>query len=282
MLGMSRKELAAGCAASGLFFGFCVAAMELTGRFALPLIAAAAGFALLLLLTQLYRRIEDRIDDARSLSEAALALYYELRPIAPLPLLRDYALAPDSALLLCKLVRETAPKVVVETGSGVSTLVIGYELKALGKGGRLISLELDERYAQRTREEVARHGLSEWVTVVHAPLCEVIVEGRSYRWHDPRALEGVAAIDLVFDDGPPLYLGRALRDAALPLLQAKLAPDAVYCINYVAAEERRTVAHWLARDPALHAEWIKTKKGNVVLRRPSSSDVTAPSTSLLS
>jgi predicted O-methyltransferase YrrM len=163
-------------------------------------------------------------------------------------------------------VHDHAPAVVVETGSGASTLVIAYSLKALGKG-RLISLEVNEAYASRTREEVARHGLTDWVTVVHAPLRDVVVDGQTYRWHDPHALDGVPAIDLVFDDGPPLYLGPALRRAALPLLASRLAPDAVYCMNFVAAEERRTVASWLARDPGLHAEWYRTRKGNVVLTR---------------
>jgi hypothetical protein len=200
------------------------------------------------------------------LNEASFALYHVLQPVAPLPLLHQYALAPDSALLLHKLVREKHPEVVVETGSGASTLVIAYTLKALGKG-RLISLELNEDYARRTREEVERHGLGAFVTVVEAPLEDVVVDGTHYRWHDMSALADVPAIDVVFDDGPPLYLGPALRYAALPLLQPKLAPDAAYCINYVAAEERRTVARWLARDPALHAEWFRTRKGNVVLTR---------------
>jgi len=261
-----RRELATALAVSGLLFAACVAAIELAGRLATPLIVGMACFGALLLALVVYRRIEDRIDDARALNEAALALYYMLRPVAPLPLLRDYALAPDSALLLCNLLREKAPLVVVETGSGVSTLLITYTLKALGRG-RLISLELDEAYARRTREEVARHGLEDWVTVVHAPLQDVVVDGVSYRWHDPRALEGLPAIDLVFDDGPPLYLGPALRYAALPILESKLSAQAVYCLNFVAQEERRTVARWLRRDPELRAEWHRTKKGNVVLRR---------------
>ena len=262
----SRKKLAAALGASALFFVFSIAATALAGRFALPLIGAAACFGAVLLAFLIERRIQDRIAEARMLNEATVALYHALQPIAPLPPMQDYAVAPDSALLLHTLVRDAAPQVVVETGSGVSTLVIAYALKALGKG-TLIALEVDEGYARRTREEVARHDLADWVTVVHAPLRDVVVDGRTYRWHDARVLDDVPAIDLVFDDGPPLYLGPGLRHAALPLLQPKLAPNAVYCLNYVAAEERRNVARWLARDPELRAEWLGTEKGNVILRR---------------
>jgi predicted O-methyltransferase YrrM len=260
-----RKAMVAAVVVSALFLGVSVAAVELAGRFAMPIMVAGALGGVLVALLLLYGRLEDRVDEARGLIEAAFALYHELRPVAPLPLGNSYAVASDSALLLAKLVRESAPEVVVETGSGVSTLVITYELKALGKG-KLISLELDEEHARRTREEVARHGLTEWVTVVHAPLREVVVDGATYRWHDLHALDDVPAIDLVFDDGPPRYLGPSLRYAAMPLLAPKLRPHAIYCMNFVSDEERKTIARWMQRDPHLHAEWHRTKKGNVVLR----------------
>ena len=266
MLSLSHPTLARAAGATLLYFGYCVAAVELAGRLAVPLVATGSLVAVGLLSLAIYRRLVERIDDARVLNEAAVALYHALRPVAPLPLLHDYALAPDSALLLHKLLCEKSPEVVVETGSGASTLVIAYTLKALGKG-KLISLELDDDHARRTREDVHRHGLDAWVTVVQAPLRDVVVDGAHYVWHDTRALADVSAIDVVFDDGPPLHLGPSLRYAGLPLLQPKLALDAAYCINFVAAEERRTVARWPARDPAWHAEWFPTTKGNVVLTR---------------
>jgi predicted O-methyltransferase YrrM len=266
MLPLTRKELVLWLAATLLYFGYSVACVLLAGRFAVPLVAAGGFVGVVVLAFHIAARVEDRIDDARGLNEAAFALYHALQPVAPLPMMNQYALAPDSALLLHKLVREKSPEVVVETGSGASTLVIGYTLKALGKG-RLISLELNEEYARRTQAEVERHGLGAWVKVVQAPLKDVVVDGAHYKWHDTAALADVPAIDVVFDDGPPLYLGPSLRYAALPVMQDKLAPGAAYCLNFVAAEERRTVARWLERDPLLKAEWFRTRKGNVVLRR---------------
>ena len=130
---LSRTKLGAAFGVSAAFFVFAVAAVELAGRVALPLIAAAACFGAVGLAFFIERRIADRVAEARALNEAAVALYHVLRPVEPLPPLRDYAIAPDSALLLHALVRETAPQVVVEAGSGVSTLVIACTLKALGR-----------------------------------------------------------------------------------------------------------------------------------------------------
>src|SRR5207247_4198557 len=132
--------------------------------------------------------------------------------------------------------------------SGTSSIVIGYALKAHG-AGHLTSRERDEGWASRTREQLALHGLSDYVTVVHAPLRDVVVEGARRRWHDASALADVDHIDLVFDDGPPRALGRQLRDAALPLLAPKLSPEAVYMVNFVDSDERRTISHWLDHHP---------------------------------
>jgi predicted O-methyltransferase YrrM len=260
------RDLVAAVAASALFLALSVGATAAAGRFAGAIIAAGFMLAFLLVSIVVLRQIQARSDESRELVEASVALYHALQPVAPLPAMRGYALAPDAALLLYQEVRKQRPRVVVETGSGTSSVVIGYALKALG-GGHLFSLERDEQWGQRTRELLQLHGLCDYVTVVHAPLCELSVDGHARRWHDASALGDVQTIDLVFDDGPPRVLGPHLRDAALPVLAPKLSPDAVYVMNFVAAEERRTVKHWLERYPEFRAEWLPTKKGNVILRR---------------
>ena len=114
MLPLSRKELVLWLAATLLYLGYSVAAVLFAGRFAVPLVAAGGFAAVVALAFHVAARIEDRIDDARALNEAAFALYHALQPVAPLPMMSQYALAPDSALLLHKLVREKAPRVVVD------------------------------------------------------------------------------------------------------------------------------------------------------------------------
>jgi predicted O-methyltransferase YrrM len=262
----SRKELAGAGVASLLLMAFGVAAVELAGRWAPALIGSALCGVVFLAATLTYHRTDSRIREARALAEAATAIYHTLKPVVPLPLMAEYAIAPDSALLLHELIRRAGPRTVVETGSGVSSLIIGYTLKSLG-GGRLIALERDEEHARRTRDAVALHGLGDVVTVAHAPLVEVTVDGATHRWHDARAVDGVDAIDFVFDDGPPIDVGPGLRYAALPLLQSKLSPQAVYLVNFIGDEERTNIARWQARDRAWRVEWRRTVKGNAILRR---------------
>jgi predicted O-methyltransferase YrrM len=261
-----RRDLVVTLAGTSVFFAFAVAATEFAGRFATALIASGLVAAVALATIALLRQIQARSDESRGLVEASVALYQAIHPVAPLPPMTGYALAPDAALKLYELVRKKQPRVAVEMGSGVSSVVIGYALKAQGSG-HLFSLEVNEEYARRTRAELEVHGLADWVTVMPAPLREVDVDGASRRWHDPTPLAQLDHIDFVFDDGPPRVLGPHLRDAALPMLRPKLSHDAVYMMNFVAGEERRTVSDWLRKFPEFHAEWLETKKGNVILRR---------------
>jgi predicted O-methyltransferase YrrM len=266
MLNLQRRDWIA-VVMGAIGFGAVAGGVQaIAGPWAAALIGGGVVLVVLLVAAVLYRHVEDRLEDARVLAEASTALQLALKPTVPLPPLRGYALAPDSAVLLYNQLAAARPRTVVETGSGVSTLIIGYALKAQGQG-RLVTLELDEEHAQRTRAEVARHGLEAQVTVVHAPLREVTVDGARFRWHDPAALAELDAIDFVFDDGPPRRLGPQLRAAALPLIRPRLSEGAVYLLNFIADEERRTIARWLEQFPEFEAETVRSKKGNVILRR---------------
>jgi predicted O-methyltransferase YrrM len=261
-----RRDIIVTLVGASVFLGCAVLATIVAGRFAPALIASGVVAVIAFATIAMLRQIQARSDESRGLVEASVALYQAIHPVAPLPPMTGYALAPDAALKLYDLVRKKQPRVAVEMGSGVSSVVIGYALKAQGSG-HLFSLEINEEYARRTRAELEAHGLADWVTVLPAPLRDVTVDGAHWRWHDPAPLANVDHIDFVFDDGPPRVLGPHLRDAALPMLLPKLSHDAVYMMNFVAGEERRTVSDWLRRFPDFHAEWLETKKGNVILRR---------------
>src|SRR3989442_15529638 len=104
-----------------------------------------------------FRRLEahlDRIQQEVAQIEPLLALFALLDLEHPLPPMRGYAIAPDFAVLLYSLIHEVKPRTMVETGSGVSTVIAAYCLKALGRG-HLFSLESDAEHARRTRDELA-------------------------------------------------------------------------------------------------------------------------------
>src|ERR687891_1928258 len=62
-------------------------------------------------------------------TETLSSLLAVLRPRAPFPPFRGWAISPDFAVLLLTQVLTRRPARVVELGSGVSTLVLGYALE---------------------------------------------------------------------------------------------------------------------------------------------------------
>ncbi len=185
-----------------------------------------------------------------------------IRPTAPLPSARDWAASPDFLSVVATEVLRRRPAVVVEASCGLSTVVIGYLLKAqrdAGLPGRCISLEENATYADACREQVALHGLSDVVDVVHAP-----VSGKpGEAWYtDLSALEGVT-IDMLVVDGPsPSADGSLPRAPALARLRAQLADDVVILLDDGARDtERQTVEQWTAELPSLTSEYLPLEKG---------------------
>jgi predicted O-methyltransferase YrrM len=219
--------------------------------------------------TRVRASLEHRLEeiDAELSQQAPLAeLHRRLATRRALPAMRGYAIAPDFALVLTELIADERPELVVETGSGVSTIVIAYGLEKLGRG-RVIALDHDAGYAAATRDELARHGLTAYATVIHAPLTPIEIDGERHRWYARDALAGLPPIDLVVDDGPPRYLGTMLRYASLPELASRLAPRGVFVLDVIASEERTILARWKQRLPAFHQQRFDSKKGHAILRR---------------
>ncbi len=237
-----------------------------------PAVAIAAGaaavvFELSRVKASLSRTLEDIAADISQV-QPLLQLERMLPTRRPLPAMTGYAIAPDCAVLLAQLVADEKPELIVETGSGVSTLVLGYALQRLGRG-RVIALEHEPAYAEKTRALIALHGLSAYATVIDAPLEPVMIGGRPYHWYSTRALAGLGRIDLVVDDGPPRIAGTMLRYASLPLLAPRLSARSTFLLDVVATEEREILARWREELPMFAQEHLPTKKGNVIIRRRS-------------
>jgi predicted O-methyltransferase YrrM len=226
--------------------------------------AGALGFELARVRATLSRQFDELAADLGQV-QPMLDLRTQLPTRRPLPAMREFAIAPDFALFLAELVAAERPRLVVETGSGVSTLVLAYALEKLGRG-RVVALEHDPLYAARTRAEIELHGLAAYASVVDAPIEPITIDGTRYRWHAVRALEGLDQIDLVVDDGPPRYLGDMLRYASLPTFAPRLSPHGVFVFDVIGDEEREVLARWKKAHPAFHQAFVPSKKGAVILR----------------
>lgn len=202
--------------------------------------------------------------DARRL-EQVVSLLATIRPRAPLPAFGGYAVRPDFATLLVSEVSKQRPACVVELGSGLSTLILGYALESWN--GQLWSIEHEPDYARQTQSAVVQHGLEKHVTVIHAPLEPWAHAGQP--WYGRQWLADVPPIDLLVVDGPQGALCPMARYPAVPALAPYLAPGAAIVVDDAAREDERTmVRHWLAENPELMANDVETEQGAVVLRSP--------------
>lgn len=179
----------------------------------------------------------------------------------PLPATRGFAAAPDLLVELVRTLDRTRPQVVVELGSGVSTVVLAARLKALGSG-RVIAVEHDPDYARQTRDELAFQGLADVATVIEAPLGPIRVGEADRIWYQVPPGVLPSGIGLLLVDGPPAATGPLARYPALPLLRDRLAPGAVVLVDdAVRADEQEMVARWQAETPGLDVERLPFDSG---------------------
>ncbi|HOX43090.1 MAG TPA: class I SAM-dependent methyltransferase [Myxococcota bacterium] len=199
--------------------------------------------------------------------EALLQLQRVLPGDTPLPPFRDWAISPDFALSLAGLLLTHRPGLVVELGSGLSSLVIGMMLRRIGRG-QLLSLESDATFAARTRQQIALAGLEDRVEVRHAPLREHRLQGETWAWYDFSADALGEPIDLLVVDGPPRTVHPLVRYPAVPVLHGKLSPKAIVLLDDARREgETQVVARWQREFPEFELELLPHEKGTAVLRR---------------
>lgn len=270
---VGREQIAVALAGSLLAFGILYAAWELGGK-TVALVAHSATIGMLIGLLLMQAETSWRQKRSRALSRKQIQQVQALHSIlslsrsrAPLPVMGGYAISPLFGELLVSLIREVRPATVVELGSGVSTLIIGYCLEEQG-GGRCISLEHDAGYAQESAANVEEHSMEGYVEVVHAPLQDVRLNGRTWPWYRPGSLDTITSVDMLVVDGPPGSIGHMARYPALALLNGKLSDRAVIVVDDTRkADERALVGLWLEQFPGFVAEEVETEKGAMVLRR---------------
>jgi len=185
-----------------------------------------------------------------------------------LPATRTWAASPDLLLVLVDLVISERPSLVVECGSGASTLWLALAMRRFGVDGRIIALEHDPTFGAKTRDFLARHDLCHLTEVRDAPLESFGLEGETYSWYARRAWEDLTGIDLLFVDGPPAATGHEARYPALPLLKGSLSPAAIAVLDdRVVPDMQKVLQRWLDAYPDFHSEILPLEKQAAVLRR---------------
>lgn len=189
---------------------------------------------------KLTRLHSSMLTDAQALNQ----LMAQFRPVEPLPAVAGWAMSPSGLLWLTRHVLHSRPSLVVECGSGTSTLWTAMALREAGQG-KLITFEHKEEFATQTRNKLSEHGLTGWAEVIDAPLESVETPRGTFDWYSQRnLLQG--PIDLLMVDGPPGNTGPNARYPALPVLCDYMSDGAVVVVDDMhRKDEQRAVANWL-------------------------------------
>ena len=209
-------------------------------------------------LTLVRHSVEDLRKAQRRL-EANLQAEFQLRDMLAASGLPEAAITPLnpgwqlSSQAMQEVVRHVLlnqPKVIVECGSGASTMWIGRALRRVGEG-RLISLENSADWVAIVTGMLQHEGLSS-VEVRHAPMEPIKVALEEQPWYSASALADVEEIDLLLVDGPPGRTSKLARYPAVPALRDKLRAGATVMLDDChRRDEKETLRRWLAEVPGL-------------------------------
>lgn len=234
----------------------------------IALLAGGMFFALRSVLTSIQRESDIRYRR----TEAWLAIYSVIRPRVPLPTIQPYMATPELLRHVIHQVLERKPALIVELGSGISTLISAYGAEQLGQC-QIISVDHEARFRDATQATLKAHGLSHRVKLIHAPLVPVQSGSLRSDWYDPNIIraaiqESGAEIGMLLVDGPPGMDQKLARLPALPQLHDRLAADCVVLVDDARrADEQEMVRQWMQQFPGWDREFVETEKGLILLRR---------------
>ena len=214
------------------------------------------------------REVKAEIKQTFRQLEALQNLSAVLPPSDLLPATRVWAASPDLLVVLVDLVVTERPSLVVECGSGASTLWLALAMRRFGIGGRIVALDHDLVFGAKTRDLLARHGVADLAEVRDAPLESFSLGDQTYEWYARKAWEDLAGIDLLFVDGPPATTGHQARYPALPLLAGSLSPVATAVLDDLVVPDMQEVLRlWLGAYPEFSSENLPLEKQAAILRR---------------
>ena len=151
-------------------------------------------------------------------------LYLKLGlPRGSLPPTRGWAASPDFLNILYDHILSHRPANLVECGSGLTTIVTACALRKIGEG-RLVSLDHDANFAEKTMRHLRDLELDGFVDLHVAPLTWQEIDGERVQWYDVADLPLPQSLDLITVDGPPEpIVGPGGRYPVAPTLFPRLA-----------------------------------------------------------
>jgi predicted O-methyltransferase YrrM len=204
------------------------------------------------------KELEKSIRQSYRQGEAFAQLISLLNFESPLPPTRNWAASPDLLLTLHHYARRTSPQVILDLGSGLSTLILAKSAPT----AKVISVDNSSEFAEKTAQILRDHKIDN-VDLRVAPLSP---HNSGVDWYQLAALSGISQINLLFIDGPPGSKNPAARHPAFDECLKLLAPDAIVIIDDVGRNGEKELAEkFAAALPQHRIEYLSHEKGTAVI-----------------
>lgn len=138
------------------------------------------------------------------------------------------SLKPHSLAIVLNDLAINQRKKIIEFGMGISTIAIPRLIKMNALDAHLFSIEENQEWMKIIDLQLKKEDLSEFVTLIHAPLTKSKLALENNSWYDETILnqqmEKENSFDLVLVDGPSAWHKEIelSRYPALPFLKEKL------------------------------------------------------------
>jgi predicted O-methyltransferase YrrM len=174
--------------------------------------------------------------------------------------LGGWAIEPDFAELLVDTIVAQRPTLIVECGSGASTILIGRCLTALGNG-RLVSLEHDGRFVERTQALATAHDVLDRVEVRHTPLHANGSGGIWYHLEDGDLAMFSEGVDMIVVDGPPAGVAEQARYPVIPTLAPFIDEGTIVLLDDGDRPGERAIVDRWVRETRATATHVPLERG---------------------
>ena len=193
------------------------------------------------------------------------------------PWKRGWPASPDFILWLVELIDKNNYDLILEFGSGITTL---YTAKALSekcknikaKGSTTaVAFEHLEQFFLQTKDILAQADLSDHVNISHAPLREYAApNGTTYQYYSCQETLSALSVQyksaesrlLVIVDGPPGATNKNARYPAFPLVMQYFSPAHIDFLldDYIRGDEKELAGMWKAACATAGIEHIIVEK----------------------
>jgi predicted O-methyltransferase YrrM len=179
-----------------------------------------------------------------------------------------WALGPRTLELVAAQVAAKAPRLILEFGSGVSTVLLAALARDL-PDAVVVSIDQSPEFSAKTRELLRARDLDALVTLLTFPPRDQVIEGYSTNCY---AIDETLAaslrgrpVDLVLIDGPAGSAGA--RFGTVPLVAEHLADGAALILDDAYRDGELEVADRWARLPYVRVDGIVPVEKGVLLAR---------------